>query len=243
MRSASRGSGGPDAQTLGETLAALEYAENYMRWILELADPYLDGPILELGAGRGAFTRLLADRAPVWAVEPSDSLGSTLDDTYRSRADITVVRGALDDVPEGAAFGSAVLFNVLEHIADDGDVLDGIFRRLVPGGTLVLWVPAFPLLYSRFDVLLGHHRRYRLRPLIQLLEERSYDVVDARHVNALGWPMWLLGARLLGRVSVSSRSIAVVDRVAVPPMRAIERRVTAPFGQSIFVAASRPLDP
>lgn len=228
-------------ETLDDTLTALESAENYRRWILELADPYLEGPILELGAGRGTFTQLLAERGRVCAVEPSAAFATALADDHRSRPDITVITGTLDDVAAESSFGSVVMFNVLEHIEDDSGVLEGILGRLAPGGMLILWVPAFPVLYSRFDRLLGHYRRYRLHPLVAMLEECAFDVVDARHVNAAGFVSWLVGARLLGQVRASPGAVAVFDRIAVPSMRAIERRVVAPFGQSIFVAARKPL--
>ena len=242
VRPANRAHDAVIVETLDETLAALESAENYRRWILELSDPYLDGPILELGAGRGTFTRLLAERGRVCAVEPSESLAATLSGTLRDRPDVTVIRGTLDDVAVESSFGSVVMFNVLEHIEDDRGVLEGILERLAPGGMLILWVPAFPLLFSRFDLMLGHFRRYRLRPLVEMIEASSFQVVDARHVNAVGFFSWLVGARLLGRVSASRRMVSLFDRIAVPPMRALERRIVVPFGQSIFVAARKPLD-
>ena len=69
--------------------------------------------------------------------------------------------GVVDDVASHEpAFGSAVMINVLEHIADDQGALAAISDRLRPGGHLVIWVPAFPFLYSRFDEKLGHDGGY-----------------------------------------------------------------------------------
>ena len=41
-----------------------------------------------------------------------------------------------------------------------GVLVPGHLHRLQPGGHLVIWVPAFQFLYSRFDEKLGHERRY-----------------------------------------------------------------------------------
>ena len=46
--------------TLASTLDSLDDAENYRNWIVELASPYLAGPILEVGAGHGTFTDAFA---------------------------------------------------------------------------------------------------------------------------------------------------------------------------------------
>jgi len=48
-------------------------------------------------------------------------------------------------------FDSVVLVNVLEHIENDEKALRSIMRLLLPGGTVVLYVPALESLYSDFD--------------------------------------------------------------------------------------------
>ena len=42
-------------------------------------------------------------------------------------------------------------FNVLEHIEDDEAVLRDLFRVAAPGAQLLLYVPAFPVLFSAMD--------------------------------------------------------------------------------------------
>jgi SAM-dependent methyltransferase len=229
--------------TIADTLDALEGADNYRRWILQLSAPYLSAPVLELGAGSGTFTELLAERGAVIAVEPDGALAAGLAARVATHPAVTVVHGTLDAVPHSPAPGSAVLINVLEHIEDDAAALAQLAERVGPGGTLVLWVPAFQLLFSKFDRLLGHHRRYRKGQLVELVRRAGFEVVDARYANCLGWFSWLLTARLLGRVPTSPRLIAVFDRLLVPPVRAVERLVPPPFGQSVFLAARRAEQP
>jgi SAM-dependent methyltransferase len=230
-----------DDDTLRATLEALESATNYRNWILGLADPFLDAPVLELGAGRGTFTGLLAGHGAVRAVEPSPELAGALSERFAGDERIAVTVGTADDLEPERRYGSAVMFNVLEHIADDRRALRTLHDRLSPGGHLVLWVPAFQLLHSRFDDLLGHYRRYRLHPLVELVTACGFKVVDARYANAPGWFSWLVGARLLDRIPTSPTVIKLFDRVAVPVVRAAERVVRPPFGQSVFVAARKPV--
>jgi SAM-dependent methyltransferase len=230
-----------DDDTLRATLEALESATNYRNWILDLAAPFLDAPVLEVGAGRGTFTGLLAGHGAVRAVEPSPELVRSLIERFAGDDRIAVTVGTADDVEAAPRYGSAVMFNVLEHIADDRGALGTLHDRLSPGGHVVLWVPAFQLLYSRFDALLGHHRRYRLHPLVDLVTACGFKVVEARYVNAPGWFSWLVGARLLDRIPTSPTLITLFDRAVVPVVRAVERAVRPPFGQSVFVAARKPV--
>ena len=55
--------------------------------------------------------------------------------------------------------------NVLEHIEDDVMALRQWYQKLKPGGRILVYVPAFQLLYSSMDRKVGHFRRYTRRAL------------------------------------------------------------------------------
>src|SRR5690606_28867439 len=111
------------------------------------------------------------------------------------------------------------------HIGDDQSALRAIAERLQPGAALVIWVPAFQLLYSRFDAKLGHERRYRIRQLESDVRAAGYEVVESRYVNLPGWFSWLLLVRILRREPTSPTMIRIFDRWIVPVVRWIESRV------------------
>ena len=48
---------------LASTLDNLDGADNYAAWIFELIESYLGDEVLEVGAGHGTFTEMLARRA------------------------------------------------------------------------------------------------------------------------------------------------------------------------------------
>jgi SAM-dependent methyltransferase len=230
-------------QTIASTLDTLDDAVNYMAWIVDLVRPHLRGPILEVGAGHGTFTGRLAEIAPVHAVEPSSHGSSVLRERFADRDDVSVTAGVVDDLPAERTYGSAVMINVLEHIDDDVAVLGAIRERLVPGGRIGIWVPAFQLLYSDFDRKLGHHRRYRIAGLRSVVERAGLDVVDVRYVNAPGFFSWLIVTRLLKQEPTAGPLVTIFDRFVVPVVRWIESKVAPPFGQSILLIAADPERP
>jgi len=226
--------------TLASTLDSLDDAENYRNWIVELASPYLAGPILEVGAGHGTFTEAFAAFGDVIAVEPDAYAAGLLADRYRGDGRVTSLAGVVDDVASVPAFGSAVMINVLEHVADDHAALAAVSDRLRPGGHLVIWVPAFQFLYSRFDEKLGHERRYTKGQLDGDVRRAGYEVVDARYVNMPGWFSWLLMVRLARQEPTSSFTVRVFDKCIVPVVRFIENRIRMPFGQNVLLIARKP---
>jgi SAM-dependent methyltransferase len=195
--------------------------------------------VLEVGAGHGTFTEPLAALGAVTAVEPDPWGSQVLRDRYGTDDGVRVVAGTLDDVPP-VGYGSAVMINVLEHIDDDEGALATLRELVVPGGCVVIWVPAYPLLYSPFDRKLGHFRRYRTRDLTAVVRRAGLDVAEHRHVNLPGWFSWLLLVRLLRREPTSPRLVAIFDRWVVPVVRWVEARVRVPFGQSILLVARVP---
>lgn len=54
------------------------------------------------------------------------------------------------------------LFDVLEHIDEEDRFLASLLFHLKPGGRLLINVPALQSLYSRYDEVVGHVRRYDL---------------------------------------------------------------------------------
>lgn len=226
--------------TLTSSLDSLDDALNYRDWIVELVRPHVGGDILELGAGHGTFTTALAELgSSVTAVEPGRTAHERLAERVAGLPTVCVVPGVLDDVDPAHRFDAVVMINVLEHIDDDVGTVADVARRVRPGGTFAVWVPAFPLLYSAFDDRLGHHRRYRRPQLEQLLTTAGFDVVESRYVNAPGWISWLLLVRLLRVEPTGGRLVRLFDRAVVPLVRAIESRWRAPFGQSVLVIGRR----
>ena len=226
---------------LAKALDALTEATNYADWIIDLAQAHLGSSILELGAGHGTVTDRLLKHGKVAAADLSPRCVEVLREKYDAHPDVEVLHGDVADVTEGRTFDSVVLVNVLEHIEDDGDALRTILAGLRPGGSVVLFVPAFQALYSEFDRMVGHHRRYRRGELSALVKGAGFDVVESRYVNGIGAVAWWVVARQLGRFPKSRKAMRAYDRAVVPLIRALESRWTPPFGQSILCIGRRPV--
>jgi SAM-dependent methyltransferase len=213
---------------------------NYRDWILRLAGPHITGAesIVEVGAGHGTFTEALADIAPTTALEPGESAGIRLRERFSGRERISIHDGLVEDLDD-ESFDVAFLSNVLEHIEDDVAALRDLRRVVRPHGAVIVFSPAFPILYSEFDARIGHHHRYRLATIRQRFAEAGLRVIDARYVNSLGFFTWLVYVRGLRRSPENAVAVQLYDRLAVPLLERLERVVSPPFGQSVFVVGVR----
>jgi 2-polyprenyl-3-methyl-5-hydroxy-6-metoxy-1,4-benzoquinol methylase len=73
-------------------------------------------------------------------------------------------------------FDLILLFDVLEHISDEDDFLQALEFHLALSGCLIVNVPAHNWLYSQYDKVAGHFRRYTFRQLNQILKRNSLRV-------------------------------------------------------------------
>ena len=81
-----------------------------------------------------------------------------------------------------------VLLNVLEHIERDEAALSHVARILKPGGVVVIEVPAGPGLYDVYDKLLYHHRRYRMKDLLDKISRSGLKPLERSHLGFLLYP-------------------------------------------------------
>lgn len=98
-------------------------------------------------------------------------------------------------------FDLLLLFDVLEHIADEDHFLSALRFHLAPGGKLVVNVPAGQWAYSAYDHAAGHVRRYSICSLEEAVQRSGFKVADWTY---WGFPLipslllrklWLLGRR------------------------------------------------
>ncbi len=101
-------------------------------------------------------------------------------------------------VPFGQCFDLAGLFDVVEHVSDDVGLLREAAALVVPGGWVLLTVPADPRLWSKFDRYAGHYRRYTRQALETLLSDAGLEKVRVLPLFRILWPLARANA-LLGR--------------------------------------------
>ena len=221
----------------GPTLDRMATADRYNHWLLNRAKPFLGRRVLDVGAGVGVFTGVLADRRDVLALEPDPNLFPILRRRFSNHRNVTVRQAGIEDMADGGGFDAVVCFNVLEHIADDASALAKFAGSLREGGRLLLLVPAHPLLFGPLDRALHHERRYRKEELRTLLQAAGFVPEALRYVNPVGAVGWFISGRVLRRAQLDVQSLRLFD-LLVPALRTCDR-IRVPFGLSIWAVGRR----
>jgi hypothetical protein len=230
-----------DSALQTDVLESLSSARRYNAWIADLILPHLGGRPLEIGSGHGdSAAHWLSHGVPTITVSDADPARfSHLKARFDGCTNVEVLR-RFEATARCGEHSSVVAVNVLEHIEDDVATLVTARYCLAPGGKVIMFVPAFPVLMSKFDRHIGHFRRYRRGELESKFAAAGLVVTDIRYVNMLGFFAWFVVMRLGRSRPRDGFLLRIWDMLAVPAMRTVERRIRPPFGQSLLVVG-RPI--
>jgi SAM-dependent methyltransferase len=208
------------------------------------------GPLLDIGGGNGYVAKgLLSAGIACILVEP----GIEGARAARARGIDPVICARLEETgfpPESIA--AAGMFDVLEHIEDDGAALGQVHRLLRPGGRLYVTVPAYQVLYADDDRSAGHFRRYTRSSLGGVLRGAGFRLEFASYMFApLPVPIFFLRT-LPGRLGLRQGTdperdagehlpegvaARVMNRLLDMEFKRIDGGRTLPFGGSCLCVA------
>ncbi|HET7098895.1 MAG TPA: class I SAM-dependent methyltransferase [Patescibacteria group bacterium] len=210
---------------IGETtLEIMSKASWYNNWLMRQISGYLNGDILEVGAGMGNFTSKLSIYGKVTAID--------YDATYKN-ANYGDIENGKYYFGKNKLFDTIVCMNVLEHINNDKKALENMFSLLNKDGKLILLVPAHQWAYGEMDKGLGHFRRYSRGEVVSKLQDSKFEILNSRYLNWLGLIGWFFNAKILRSEIIPEGQLGLFDKLA-RPFLLLEEFINPPFGLSVL---------
>jgi len=215
--------------------------------------------VLEVGCGTGVVLHQLTELCRGGEVMGVDLFPEAVAFASQRAACRAIVGDILNPPPLGD-FDVVGMFDVLEHLTNDRQILGGLNRMLRPEGRLLLTVPAHMSLWSYFDVAACHCRRYECADLTRVLGENGFEVEYLTEFMMSLFPLvWFLRRVNGGHTTTDPKKAAeraATELKIVPVVNAllkfvltvetfaIQRRWRLPIGTSLLAVArkKRPAD-
>jgi glycosyltransferase involved in cell wall biosynthesis len=221
-----------------EYLDGIAGIARYIEWIAESFQPHLRGSVLEVGAGTGTMTSLVA-AAPnvttVTALEPDPERHARLAEAVASLEKVSTTCSTVGELSE--QFDTLLYCNSLEHIEDVMGELRRARDHLLPGGRLVVFGPGHESLYGELDRVSGHWRRFSLGHLVNDITSCGFRVEQAEYLDPLGAVGYLAGSKLGGSPHLSPGMLRFYERFVLPPSRRMGPLTRRSFGKNVLVVA------
>ena len=218
---------------LNEVLEFFDISDNYRSYQIELFGNYVGKEILEVGAGRGKIIEILAQNSEkqFTLLELDKNFFDILNNKFNSK-NIKVLEERTQNIKDNK-FDTIFYLDVIEHIEDDRFELDTAYNLLKKNGHLIIIVPAFQILFSKFDQRVGHFRRYRKEFFKRYSDEKNLKIKKLVYFDFLGFFI-ILFSKLLNLTNSKKTTLGIkIWNFLIPLSRLIDKITFHSIGKSI----------
>ncbi|GBD99329.1 putative S-adenosylmethionine-dependent methyltransferase/MSMEI_2290 [bacterium BMS3Abin07] len=211
------------------------------KWIFDRIRQFCVPPadFLEVGCGTGNVSSFLAKAG--YVVTGCELYEEAIKIAWQG---FKIMKGDANSLPfENQSFDIVGLFDVIEHLDDPVIALKEALRVLKPGGIVSVTVPARKELWSYYDEISLHRRRYTKESLSCILQEAGFSVLKINYMfMALYLPMkYLRGNQKHG--SADQFNINPLVNVLLKRLFEMERHISGflplPIGTSLIGVARK----
>ncbi|MES2696123.1 MAG: class I SAM-dependent methyltransferase [Verrucomicrobiota bacterium] len=217
-------------------------------WLERLGVLKAECRLLDAGAGTGFFARELRGRCRVQVLDDHPESLAILRQHFTPEE---IVDGTIrSERLKPASYDAITAMDVVEHVEHDAEMVRAIHTLLKPGGVAVVTAPASMALWSDWDVVLHHYRRYSLESFKKLFADAGWEVLDARYTNGVVYPaVWLVRKwRTLRQKMGAPTDARTEDRLPPAWMNQLLKAtfvgtgrswLRSPFGVSVLLVARK----
>lgn len=142
--------------------------------------------IMDLGCGNGILSNQLEDKFNI-KIDRVDSNLETLKLNKKVKGRLICYDISTKNEKYRNYYDYIFLFDVIEHVKQDSKFIENALFHLKNKGLLIINVPSLQILYSKYDVAVGHLRRYDKKIFNKVIKK-----IMINHVSMNYWGFTLL---------------------------------------------------
>ncbi len=198
----------------------------------------------EIGCGTGNVLEAISADNPRMDVTGSEIYLSALYYAVKRVPHANLIQADICRFPFESEFDVIGSFDVLEHIDDDTLALQNIHKALRDNGGLILTVPQHKRLWSTYDDMACHKRRYSNRELRRKLKKAGFKII--RMTSFMTFLLPVMVASRLKKTSdpstllnISRAMNSIFYKINQAEQVLINQNINLPFGGSLLCIAKK----
>ena len=223
--------------------------ENRNRLLAWALDKYFPNckTLLEIGCGTGFVLSRLHQDFPAVNFTGSEVFIEGLRFAAKRLSGVQLFQMDARNIPFKEEFDVIGAFDVLEHIEEDEQVLQEMYRAVKPSGGIIITVPQHKWLWSQLDDMSYHKRRYSRKELVDRVRSAGFDVAFTGSFVSFLLPA-MLASRLRkkrgdidiqGEFKIGARANSILSAVMRSEAALIRAGVRFPAGGSLLLIAKK----
>lgn len=163
----------------------------------KLTKENIGSTFLEIGCGHGAVIKQFEERFDA-EVDGCDLNMLALNQIKETRGRILCLD--IFDKPKDllGKYDGVLLLDVIEHIDNDSVFLGNSLTYVKKGGLVIINVPALNSLFSKYDIVAGHKRRYNKKMIRELFSSCNIEEVSISY-----WGLSLIPIAVIRKIMLN----------------------------------------
>lgn len=200
---------------------------------------YSNKRLLDIGCGSGELLLYISKYVP-------NSIGLEPYKYYNQKYDNIIHNPIFNNNLKDDSFDIITFFDVMEHIDNENQFLNEV-KRLINkktsndfGNYILITVPAHQWLWSNFDVICKHFRRYNIKRLKKLLLDNGFSIKKISYFNCFLFVPFAL-VRIIDKILNKTRTEygkpGIINTILYKIFiieKYLLRKINLPFGSSIL---------
>ncbi len=215
----------------GFELEHFDAASNFRKYQISLIKNYLNGSLLEVGAGKGGlasnYINLLND---ITLIEPDKKLYNFLKKKFKKKR-IFIQNKSIKKLKK--KYDVIIYFDVLEHIKKDFQEIEIASKKMKKDGYLIFSVPAFQTFYSDFDKSVGHYKRYNKNDFLKFSKKNNLQIKKLVYYDSIGF-LFLLLNKIFSLKHSNLKSKVFLWNLLIPISRILDILLFNSIGKSLL---------
>lgn len=217
----------------GWELGYFDIASNFREYQFQLIKNSIKGHVAEVGPGNGVIAeKYISQSKEVDLYETSNLLFKKLKRKFQNQKKITIFNKTLKSKKK---YDTIIYLDVIEHIEKDKDEIINALGHLKKNGMLIINVPAFSFLYSKFDKDVGHFRRYSKKNFKKMFKNMKNISYKMNYYDSIGFILSMLNKYFSGKKSKFMKSKVLLWNSMILISKIIDKITFNFFGKSLLL--------